>query len=135
MDPAISISDDKNLLDIPYIHAVLSQTYWADWRSLEQVKHTIETSVCFGVYSGQKQIGFARVLSDQVVFAYLMDVFIDEAYQHQGYASRLMEFVIAHDSVKSVKKFLLMTKDAHLFYEKFGFGPHTDPNRIMEINR
>ena len=73
-----SISTDKSKLDLSVIHGFLSTSYWAEDIPVEIVKKSIENSLCFGVYSENTQIGFARVISDYTTFAYLADVFIIE---------------------------------------------------------
>lgn len=88
---AFSISADKSRLNIHYIHQFLSQSYWAENIPIEIVERSIEGSVCFGVYDGVNQIGFARVITDKATFGYLADVFIDENYRGRGLSKWLME--------------------------------------------
>jgi len=114
------ISDDKKLLNIEYIHDYLSKkSYWAMDIPFETVKRSIEGSVCFGVYDKEKQIGFARVISDKATFAYLADVFIDEAYRGKGLSKWLMEVIINHPELQGFRRWMLATRDAHGLYEKF----------------
>ncbi|MEM6700804.1 MAG: GNAT family N-acetyltransferase [Bacteroidota bacterium] len=117
----IIISTDKLKLDIPYIHSFLSTSYWAKGRTIEQVETSIEHSICFGVYLADRQIGFARVLTDYVVFAYLMDVFIDPVYRGKGYAKLLLQQILQHPDFEALNQWHLKTKDAHSFYEQLGF--------------
>ncbi|MEZ0006082.1 GNAT superfamily N-acetyltransferase [Flavobacterium sp. 28YEA47A] len=128
----IRISTDKDKLDIPFIHKFLTNTYWAKGRTIEEVKTTIENSFCFGIYNNGKQIGFARVVTDYVVFAYIMDVFIVEEQQRKGYSSLLMDKLLNEPAFKKVKTWRLATADAHFLYEKFGFGALANPEKQME---
>ena len=128
----IIISDDKSKLDVKLIHTFLTTSYWAEGRTIEQVKNSIEHSICFGVYKDDKQIGFARVLTDCTVFAYLMDVFILEEFRGKGYSKMLLNTIFMDDRFKSVKKWMLATKDAHSLYAQFGFGEIKNTERLME---
>ena len=132
MSPAsYLISNDKDKLDIDLIHQYLSAvSYWAKGRNLAQVKTTLEASICFGVYLGEKQVGFARVLSDKVTLAYLADVFILPEHQGQGLGKRLIRTVLEHEDFQTVS-WLLKTKDAQELYKKFGFEILESPNRFM----
>jgi N-acetylglutamate synthase-like GNAT family acetyltransferase len=127
----ITISTDKNLLEIEYIHQFLSKTYWASDRTVEDVKESINNSLCFGMYLDEKQIGFARIVTDKVVFSYLMDVFTDEKHQGQGYGKMLISYIYNHKDLIKVRKNYLMTKYAQEFYTNFGFIIHDKPNRFM----
>ena len=125
------ISTDKELLDIELIHTVLKDMYWARGRTLEEVKTTIDHCLCFGVYEESKQIGFARVLTDYAVFAYLMDVFILPEFRGRGYAKALMKEIFNNQQLRNLK-WMLKTSDAHSLYEKFGFVVAQNPGKIME---
>ncbi|MEP7144985.1 MAG: GNAT family N-acetyltransferase [Ferruginibacter sp.] len=126
-----TISTNKSKLNIPYIHRFLSQTYWAENIPLEIVQRSIDGSVCFGVYEGDHQIGFARVITDKATFGYLADVFIDEIYRGRGLSKWLMEIIIAHPELQGFRTWQLATKDAHGLYAKFGFKQLDNPERIM----
>ncbi len=128
----IVVSTDKNKLDVPFIQNFLKDIYWAAGRTIEEVQTTIDASVCFGIYLHGKQIGFARVITDYVVFAYLMDVFIDEAHRGHGYSNRLIEAMMDEPQLRQVKIWRLATSDAHFLYEKFGFTPLAHPEKMME---
>jgi len=131
MDDVI-ISDDKTKLDIELIHNFLTTSYWAVGRTIEEVKNSIEHSICFGVYIDGKQIGFARIVTDYTVIAYLMDVIILEEYRGNGFSKLLLKRIFEDDRFKSIKKWLLATKDAHSLYTQFGFGEIKNPDRLME---
>src|SRR6185369_16005467 len=107
------ISDDKTKLQPDVIHHFLRNSYWAKDIPLEVVKRSIENSVCFGVYSGNKQVGFARVVSDLATFAYLADVFILEEYRGKGLSKRLMEYIMEYPQLQGLRRWMLATRDAH----------------------
>jgi len=128
----ITVSTDKSQLDVAFIQHFLKDIYWAAGRTLEEVQTTIDHSVCFGIYLDGKQIGFARVITDYVVFAYLMDVFIDEAHRGKGYSSILIDAMMKDPQLQQVKIWRLATSDAHFLYEKFGFKLLAHPEKMME---
>lgn len=128
----IIISDDKTKLNITVIHNFLTRSYWAEGRTIDEIKKCIEHSDCFGVYLNDEQIGFARILSDRVTFAYLMDVFINEEHRGNGYSKLLLKKIFEDERYKQVKKWLLATKDAHSLYAKFGFKSIRKVERLME---
>ena len=128
----ITISTDKNKLDVAFIQDFLKDIYWAAGRTIEEVQTTIEHSFCFGIYSDDQQIGFARVITDYVVFAYLMDVFIDEKHRGNGYSSLLIDAMMKEPQLKNIKIWRLATTDAHFLYEKFGFKLLAHPEKLME---
>ncbi len=127
-----TISTDKERLDIDVIHEFLSTSYWAKNRTCEQTVKGIENSICFGLYHGDKQIGFTRVITDRATFAYIGDVFVLKAYRGRILSKWLMETVIAHPDLQGMRRWLLATKDAHGLYEKYGFEPLKYPERWME---
>lgn len=128
----IKVSADKTKLDIPFIQNFLKDIYWAAGRTIEEVQTTIDASVCFGIYLDNKQIGFARVITDYVVFAYVMDVFIDEKHRRNGYSSLLIDAMMKEPQLQSVKIWRLATTDAHFLYQKFGFKALANPEKLME---
>ena len=128
---SFTIDTEKSKLDIEYIHAFLSQSYWAENIPLPIVERSIEGSLCFGVYELEKQIGFARVITDGATFAYLADVFIDMSYRGRGLSKWLMECILSYPSLQGLRRFMLATKDAHNLYVQFGFTPLTFTDRWM----
>ncbi len=128
----IVVSTDKSKLDVPFIQNFLKDIYWAAGRTIDEVQTTIDASFCFGIYLDDKQIGFARVVTDYVVFAYLMDVFIDSNHRGKGYSSILIEAMMKEPQLQQVKIWRLATSDAHFLYEKFGFTPLAHPEKMME---
>ena len=115
-----SISTDKSRLDIDFIHGFLRTTYWAASRTREEVATSIENSICFGLFYEERQIGFARLVTDEAVFSWLGDVFIVPEFQKRGLGTWLIECVVSHPVAKRTKC-LLGTRDAHGLYEKFGW--------------
>jgi GNAT superfamily N-acetyltransferase len=128
----IEISTDKSRLDVPFIQNFLKDIYWAAGRTISEVQAPINASVCFGIYLDGKQIGFARVITDYVVFAYLMDVFIAPEQRGKGYSSTLIRAMMDERQLQHVKIWRLATSDAHFLYEKFGFTPLAHPEKMME---
>ena len=128
----VSVSTDKNKLDVAFIQQFLKDIYWAAGRTIEEVQITIDNSFCFGIYLNDKQIGFARVITDYVVFAYLMDVFIVEEHRGKGYSSILINSMMTEPKLKEVKIWRLATSDAHFLYQKFGFTALGNPEKMME---
>lgn len=128
----IQVSTDKKKLDIPFIQNFLKDIYWAAGRTIEEVQKTIDSSVCFGIYLDEEQIGFARVITDYVVFAYVMDVFITEEHRGKGYSSILVSTMMEEPILQNIKIWRLATKDADFLYEKFGFKALAHPERMME---
>ena len=130
------ISTDKSKLDIPYIHHFLSEeSYWAANVPIEIVEQSIAHSICLGMYDGHKQIGFARIITDQATFGYLADVFIDNTYRGRGLSKWLMEIIMELPFIPVLRRFMLATQDAHGLYEQFGFTPITFPERFMQVHR
>lgn len=131
----ITISTDKTRLDLAVIHGFLSRSYWAAGVPVEIVSRAIEHSLCFGVYADEQQVGFARVISDYATFAYLADVFILEAWRGRGLSKRLMREIMNHPDLQGLRRFALVTKDAHGLYRQFGFTELAHPDRHLEIVR
>jgi N-acetylglutamate synthase-like GNAT family acetyltransferase len=128
------ISTDQNLLQFDTIyHYLNTQSYWAKGISKEQLKTAIQSSVCFGLYHQNQQIGFARVISDHSTFAYLADVFILEPYRKQGLSKWLVQSILAYPTFNDLRRWLLATADAQELYAKFGFKVLSQPERMMQI--
>ena len=128
----LEVSTNKSRLDVPFIQDFLKDIYWAAGRTMEEVQTTIDASFCFGIYLDGKQIGFARVVTDYVVFAYLMDVFITPEHRGKGYSSALIKAMMEEPQLQQVKIWRLATSDAHFLYEKFGFRALAHPEKMME---
>jgi GNAT superfamily N-acetyltransferase len=129
-----SISTDKSRLDVPAIQDFLSnRSYWAKGRSFDNIKKSIDNSLCYGLYdSTGNMLGFARVVTDKVAFAYLMDVFILEAHRGKGLGKMLIKHILAEPELQ-VKFWLLGTVNAHGLYEQLGFTKLSHTERYMEI--
>jgi N-acetylglutamate synthase-like GNAT family acetyltransferase len=112
------ISTDRSKLDVDVIHRFLTRSYWA---------------LCFGVYDGADQVGFARVISDFATYAYVADVFILEQYRERGLGKELMASIMAHPDLQGLRRWSLATRDAHGLYAQFGFTALENPSRMMEI--
>lgn len=127
------ISTDKSQLDIPLISNWLTnESYWATNRSLEIIKQSIENSLCFGVYEEQRQIGFARIVTDYATFAWLCDVFILDEYKGKGLGKWLVELITTQPVLKNLRTFILATRDAHGLYQRYGgFEPLEEPTKWM----
>lgn len=128
----ITVSTDKSKFDVPFIQNFLKEVYLAAGRTMEEVQTTIDSSFCFGIYLDDKQIGFCRVITDYVVFAYVMDVFIMEEHRGKGYSSMLINAMMTEPKLQQVKIWRLATSDAHFLYKKFGFNSLAHPEKMME---
>ena len=126
------ISTDEERIDLDIVHGFLRETYWAQGIPREVVARAIKNSLCFGVYSDGKQIGFARVVSDFATYAYIGDVFVVESYRGDGLGNWLMECIVGHPRLQGLRRWTLLTRDAHGLYTQFGFTPLRKPERYME---
>ncbi|MBV9242184.1 MAG: GNAT family N-acetyltransferase [Acidobacteria bacterium] len=127
------IDTDKRRLDIAAIYKFLSvESYWAKNRTLEQTLAAIENSLCFGLYKGREQVGFARVITDKATFAYLGDVYVLTEHRGRGLSKWLMKTIIEQPDLQGLRRWLLATKDAHALYEQYGFRVLVHPERWME---
>lgn len=126
-----AFSTDKRRLQLKVIHSFLKESYWSPGISRDKVQKAIRHSLCFGIYKGKEQVGFARVISDYASFAYLADVFVLLAHRGKGLSKRLMKFILAHPDLQEYRNFLLGTRDAHGLYAQFGFKPLPEPARYM----
>jgi len=115
------VSTDRIKLDLPLIFDFLAnRSYWGKGRSFQTVERSVQNSLCFGLYENGRQIGFARVVTDQVTFAWLCDVFILESHRSRGLGKWLVECVVEHPALKTIRRIMLATKDAHELYRKYG---------------
>jgi GNAT superfamily N-acetyltransferase len=130
---AFTVSTDRNRLQIEVIHRYLSQeSYWARERTLAQTETAIKNSLPFGVYKGENQVGFARVVTDYATFAYLGDVFVLPEHQGGGLGKFLMKTILEQPDLQGFRRWILATRDAHGLYEKFEFAALRHPERWME---
>jgi GNAT superfamily N-acetyltransferase len=127
-----TISTDKARFDLEMIHGFLSTCYWAEGIPRDAVKKSIDNSLCFGVFEGGKQIGFARVITDRATYAYIGDVFVLESHRGRGLGKKLMTAIMGHPELQGLRRWSLATRDAHGLYEPFGFTSLANPQRYME---
>ena len=127
------ITTDTHKLDIDAIHAYLSRSFWAEGIPKETVAKAIVNSLCFGLFDSAEQIGLARVVTDRATFAYLCDVYVLETHRRLGLGKWLIETVMAHPDLQGLRRFQLVTRDAHGLYSRHGFAAPADPERHMEI--
>lgn len=128
------VSTDPARLNIEFIHAYLTRSYWSEGIRREVVERGIANSLCFGVYEGGQQVGFARVITDYATFAYLADVFIVESHRGKGLSRFLMECIVNDPRLQGLRRWILGTRDAHGLYAQYGFKPLAKPERFMEIH-
>ncbi len=129
-----TLSTDPAQLDIDVIHNFLTNSYWARGIPRDVVARSIENSLCFGVFAGVKQVGFARVISDFATYAYIGDVFILESHRGRGLSQWMMEAIMTHPKLQNLRRWTLLTRDAHGLYSKFGFTGVAQPDRYMELH-
>jgi GNAT superfamily N-acetyltransferase len=136
------ISTDKGRLQIDVVHGFLARSYWAKNIPRETVERAIENSLCFGIYETggserepERQVGFARVITDFATFAYVADVFVLEEARGTGLARWLMEVIAGHPDLQGLRRWTLVTRDAHGLYRKTGFVPLASPADFMERRR
>jgi GNAT superfamily N-acetyltransferase len=130
-----SISCDNSKLDLVMVHNFLSNSYWSPGLPMDVLRRAIAGSLCFGLYRGIQQVGFARVVTDRATFAYLCDVFVLEEHRGKKLGRRLMEAVTGHPDLQGLRRLVLVTRDAHGLYEQFGFHPLARPEGYMELHR
>jgi GNAT superfamily N-acetyltransferase len=130
-----TVSTDRELIDPDVVHGFLTECYWAKGIPREVVVRSMENSLCFGVYAERKQIGFARVISDYATYAYIGDVFVLESFRGCGLGKWLMDCVMQHPRLQGLRRWSLVTRDAHGLYSKLGFEPLKKPQNYMELHR
>ncbi len=129
------VSTDPARLDVDAIHAALSQAYWSLGIPREIVERGLRSSLCFGLYTQESQIGLARVITDAATFAYLCDVYVLPDFRGRGLGKFLVRAVLEHPDLQGLRRFNLVTRDAHELYRRFGFEEIRNPDRHMEIVR
>ena len=127
-----TISTDPGRLDVDAVVDMLSRAYWAIGRPRERTERALRNSFVFGVYDGERQIGLARLVTDYAIFAYLCDVFIHEEYRAHGLGKWLMQTVMEHPDLAGMRRWVLVTNDAHGLYKQFGFTSIEDPEHWMQ---
>jgi GNAT superfamily N-acetyltransferase len=129
------VTTDPARLDLRAIHDYLRRSYWSPGIPVEIVERAIRNSLSFGLFDGEAQIGFARVVTDRATFGYLADVYVLESYRGQGLGTWLIECVCSHPDLQGLRRFALATRDAHGLYRKFGFNEIANPSQQMEVVR
>jgi GNAT superfamily N-acetyltransferase len=127
-----TICTDPARFDLGMIHGFLTRSYWAQGIDEATVRRSIEYSLCFGLFSAERQVGFARVVTDRATFAYLADVFVIDQFRGQGLAKWMIEVILAHPDLQRLRRWLLATRDAHDLYRQYGFTALPAPGRFME---
>ena len=130
-----SISCDPSRLDLDVVHGLLAQSYWAKSIPRALVEKSVQNSLSWGAYHGKTQVGFARVITDKATFAYLCDVIIAPDHRGRGLSKALVTAVKAHPDLQGLRRWMLVTVDAHGLYEQFDFKTVSQPERHMEILR
>lgn len=130
-----TVSTDPALLDVDAVHAFLTTSYWAEGIPRDIVERSLRDSLCFGLYQGSRQVGLARVITDRATFAYLCDVYVLPEMRGRGLGTWLMACVMAHPDLQGLRRFHLVTRDAHELYRPLGFTEIQSPERHMEIVR
>jgi|SRR5579862_70853 len=128
------LSTDPRRLDLNLIHGFLTESYWAKGIPIETVQRSIENSLCFAVYRNDQQVGFARVISDFATYAYIGDVFILESFRGHGLGKWMMKAIMQHPGLQGLRRWSLLTRDAHGLYAQFGFTSLQSPERYMEVH-
>jgi GNAT superfamily N-acetyltransferase len=131
----LTVSTDPARLDLDAIHAALSRAYWSEGIPKATVEKALRGSLCFGLYAGRRQIGLARVITDAATYAYLCDVYVLEDHRGQGLGKLLMRCVMEHPDLQGLRRFNLVTRDAHGLYRQVGFTDVKNPDRYMELLR
>jgi GNAT superfamily N-acetyltransferase len=129
------ITTDPGEVDLDAVHAFLSTSYWATGIRRELLARAIEGSIPFSVLADGGQVGFARVITDRATFAYLADVYVLEAHRGRGLSRRLVAALLDQPEMQGLRRLMLVTRDAHGLYEKFGFTSLAHPERVMERHR
>ncbi len=129
------ITLDPARFDLAAAHAFLSSSYWARDIPVAVLRKAIENSLCVAAFDGARQVGFARVVTDRATFAYLADVYVLEDHRGRGLSRRLVAALLGHPELQGLRRLMLVTRDAHGLYEKFGFTALAHPERVMELHR
>jgi GNAT superfamily N-acetyltransferase len=126
------VTTDSSKIDRDLVHAFLADAYWSKGLPRGVFERSIANALCFSVYDGDAQVGFARVVTDRATFAYLADVFVLEPHRGRGLSRLLMETIVAHPDLQGLRRWVLATRDAHGLYARYGFTPLGQPDRFME---
>lgn len=130
-----TLDSDPGRLDLDLVERWLAgEAYWSLGRPRSTIERSVANSNVYGLYgpSGE-QAGFFRVVTDSATFAWLCDVFIDRPHRGRGLAVWALELIRDELIASGVYRIILATQDAHGVYEKIGFGPLTEPERMMVL--
>jgi GNAT superfamily N-acetyltransferase len=127
-----TISTDRTRIDLDVVHGFLTTSYWAGGIPRDVVARSLDHSLNFSLFEGARQIGFARVITDRATFAYLGDVFVLDEYRGRGLAGWMLEVIQAHPELQGLRRWVLLTRDAHALYARAGWAPLAAPDRYME---
>jgi len=130
-----TVSTDPGRIELDVVHGFLTECYWAKGIPREVVARSIENSLCLGVYGQGKQVGFARVISDYATYAYIGDVFVLESFRGRGLGKWLMECIMQHPCLQGLRRWSLVTRDAHALYAQMRFKPLKNPQNYMEFHQ
>lgn len=125
-------STDPERINRETVYGFLARSYWAPQRERAVIDKSLDHSLCAGLYFGDQQLAFARVVTDGATFAYLCDVFVEESCRGNGLGQALLDQLLQHPELTTLRRWVLATRDAHTLYERFGFGPLPIPERWME---
>src|SRR5215469_9456626 len=128
-----TVSTDSSRFDREMIFSFLTNCYWAKGIPRETVQRSIDNALCFGVFDGDQQVGFARVITDRATYGYIGDVFILESHRGRGLSKLLMKAIMEHPELQGFRRWSLVTDDAHGLYRQFGFTPPSNPQKYMEL--
>lgn len=131
----LEITHDTSKMNFDFIHGYLSRSYWSEGISKIRMKRAMENSINVGVFADGEQVAYARVITDYATFAYLCDVFVIESVRGEGHSKTMMKYILELPEIAGIKRFTLVTKDAHGLYEQFGWTQLPQPEMYMEINR
>jgi GNAT superfamily N-acetyltransferase len=132
----IEVTTDPARMDVDAVHRYLSEeSYWAKGIPRSLVERALSSSLCFAALADGALAGFARVITDYATFGYLADVFVLPAHRGQGISKRIMEAVRTHPDLQSLRRWHLVTRDAHGLYAQYGFQELGTPERHMEMVR
>jgi GNAT superfamily N-acetyltransferase len=129
---ACFVTTDPSKIDRDLVHGFLAESYWSKGIPREVFERSIANAICFCLYDGAAQVGFARVVTDRATFAYLADVFVLASHRGRGLSKLIMETIVAHPDLQGLRRWVLATRDAHGLYARYGFAQLAQPDRFME---
>ena len=134
--PGFEVSDDPRRLELATVHRFISkESYWAEGIPEALLARAVAHSLCFGLYTGARQVGFARVVTDRATYGYLCDVYVERSLRGRGLGKWLVACVLEHPDLQGLRRIALMTRDAHDLYRPFGFRTMPEATRYLEIHR